>query len=233
MKIKLETFMAGGFFLFSLAYLAFVLSSTASVMIGDVRGYDPGSRAVPLLAAGTIGLLSLSLLIRQRRIEPDEGVAISHGGLILANIAVAACYIALFRPAGYCAATCLAMYWLIVLNLRTIGVRASWPRVFAWMIAAMTYLAACYTLVRVIIRFSFRFARSAELPLFREPAVHAVIAAAALGILFVLVGKVLRRLDSGHEFPMTLQTAVGTTMAIYVMFRLLFLVQLPAGLLNW
>ncbi|MCG8507767.1 MAG: hypothetical protein MI741_00935, partial [Rhodospirillales bacterium] len=51
--------------------------------------------------------------------------------------------------------------------------------------------------------------------------------------LIFVVGLILKRFPSSRAFNVVVQTTVGTTMAIYVIFRQLFLVQLPSGILSW
>lgn len=232
-RVRLNSIMAGGFLVFAVGYLVSFIMMPTTDMIGDTRGYDPGGRVVPMAASGCMALLSLWLFVRSLRPQsarPPESIPV---GLLAANILISAAYIAFFRPAGYVVATCLTLYWLTILNLRSIEVKIGWGTALAWMGATLAYLLALYSLMRGVIRGMFWAARSYAVPAAREPALQALVAGVVLAVLFILAGKVLRRMAPVSEMATAVQSSIGTTLSIYIVFRLLFLVQLPSGLLTW
>lgn len=230
---RFETLMPAGFLLFSLGYIAFALTMENARMIGDVRGYDPGGRFVPLLAAAAMAALSIALLVREVRAGAGKTTFAAPLRLTLSYLFLSVAYIALFRPLGYNFSTCLMVFWLTIINLRETRAGVSWPSACLWMIFTLAYLAGSYTLMRFLIRSMFRFARNNGPALMREPTVHAAVVTVALLIVFVVMGKALRRLAPSEDVAKAVQSSIGATLSIYITFRLLFLVQLPAGLMNW
>lgn len=230
---RLQTLLPFGFFLLSAGYVAFALGLERTGMIGDVRGYDPGGRFMPVLAGAVMGVLSLWVLIREIRANTPAVPFAAPLWLTLANLAISAGYIVLFRHFGYMLSTCLVVFWLTVFNLRATGLVISWPGAFAWLAATIAYLAGGYTLIRFLIRAMYRYARSGGTALAREPVAHALAATIAMLIVFFVMGRLLRRLTRSEAMVKTVQSSIGTTFSIYIAFRLLFLVQLPTGLMNW
>ena len=220
------------FLITSIAYIAFVFSLEESTMIGDNFSYDPGGRIVPLLAAIVLCVASLRLVVHERAsVRGESDRATLH--LVLANIGLSALFIVLFRPLGFVATTGLMMFWFIYLNLRMIETGASMRTALPWLAVTMIYLVFLYSVSRGVVKGLFALARTYQQDLFREPFVQAIAVLVILIPLIVVVGRGLKRLPSSRVYAIASQTTVGTTMAIYVVFRQLFLVQLPEGILSW
>ncbi len=220
------------FLLTSVAYIAFVFSLEEATMIGDNFAYDPGGRIVPLLAAMVLCAASLRLVVHERASAHEESDRATRY-LVLANIGLSALFIVLFRPLGFVATTGLMMFWFIYLNLRATETGASMRTALPWLAVTMVYLVFLYSVSRGVVKGLFALARTYQQDLFREPFLQAIAVLAILIPLIVMVGMGLRRLPCGRVFAIASQTTVGTTMAIYVVFRQLFLVQLPQGVLSW
>jgi len=221
-----------GFFLFSIGYLAFILSLDSTVMIGDTYGYDPGGAVVPASAAVLLGLAALWQLVTQHPVANEDRTK-APVGLLLSNIAISAVFIAVFRYAGFLLSTGIALHLLIQLNLWTENGRQDLKNGAAGLAITILYLTVMYAVLRGMIKMLFWLARNFDLPFFREPALQAGLGVLVLAGLIYIVGRLLARIYRTPGTVALIQTSVGTSLAIYVIFRLLFLVQLPAGLLAW
>lgn len=221
-----------GFFLFSIGYLAFILTLDSTVMIGDTYGYDPGGALVPASAAVLLGLAALWQLITRHPVENGDRTK-APVGLLLSNIAISAVFIAVFRYAGFLLSTGIALHLLIQLNLWTENGRQDLKNEVAGLAITIIYLTAMYAVLRGVIKMLFWLARHFDWLFCRDPALQAGLGALVLAGLIYLVGRLLARICRTPAMVALIQTSVGMSLAIYVIFRLLFLVQLPAGLLAW
>lgn len=231
MKLRLSFLLPLGLFAFALFYAGFTLSLETERMIGDAFGYDPGSRLVPLLTAGVLGIAMLVEMGRALRREPS-GAGSDATWLVLANIAIGIVFIGAFRYLGFLLTTAASLFMLIALNLRAAEPeRRTQP--FLGLALTLVYAVAAYSAIRGVVRLCFALSREFELPLFREPALQATMAVAT-SIIVLFVGRFLiRRVPAARNFATAVQVSVGVTLAIYVVFRLFFLVQLPQGVVWW
>lgn len=213
---------------FAFAWLGYALSLPNVGMIGDRFGYDPGSRFLPL-AAGVVLLVALVAdLIRN---WPASKTAV-HMGPIVGSVLALVIYLALFRPLGFVLSTSIVMLCLITLNQRDIGKGPGLVPFLTALVAVTAGSVALFALVRRVVRACFELARTHDLPILREPAIQAAIVGALVLIVLIALALFCRR---WRHVPLVTaaQTSIGLTFAVYVVFRQLFLVQLPAGLLNW
>lgn len=220
-----------GCFVASLIYLGFMLASESSRMVGDSFGYDPGSLALPVLAGGVLAAVSLYLFIRER-----HGTATAtwqSTKLVIANLVLAILFIALFRHLGFILTTGLFMFVLIVLNQREAGESLAPARLAAWLAFTGGFLVVLFSMARGVVKTCFTLFRATHWEGFRDPFIQASIEIAVLVPVFILVGLAIRRRTGSSVYLTMSQTAVGTTMSIFILFRELFLVQLPKGVLFW
>lgn len=215
----------------ALLYVAFVLSLDPSQMIGDVYGYDPGTRALPLFAGLVLAGASLHLAVRERHAAPVDWL--QPRGLVLANLGLSVLFILLFRYLGFILTTGGLMFVLIALNVRQTGVAVGWGRAGRWFALTMGELVALYSLARGVVRLCFMAFHATGWEPLRDPFLQAAIETAVLVPLFAAGGWALRRACGSTAFLTMSQTAVGTTMGIFLVFKEYFLVQLPKGLLFW
>lgn len=229
-----EFIVAFGLFVFALLYCAFTLSLPVERMLGDSFGYDPGSRSIPLLA--TLILMAAALFemvkaVRRSGGAPDADRRLA--ALVLANIACSVFLIAGFRPLGFLVATSLTLYALIALNLRAAGAVLPLGRAAAGAAAALVWVLVLYSLLRGVVRLSFVLARSHDMPTLREPVVQGSAATLVVAAMLFLGGRVLARSGERVGPPVLIQTVAGSTLGIYIVFRLFFLIQLPKGVVTW
>ncbi|MFV0333262.1 MAG: hypothetical protein ACK5JR_04235 [Tropicimonas sp.] len=232
MKIRLSFALPFGLFLFALFYIAFTLSLETGRMIGDTFGYDPGSRLVPLLCAGLLGLVMLVEMGRARRMaRPRAGE--DAAWLVVLNIVVAVVFIATFRYLGYLLATAATLFVLIACNLRAVGAGWRAPAFFKGLVLTLAYAVLAYSAIRFVVKTCFRLAREMQMPLLRDPTLQAGLATAILVLVLVAVHLLARRVGPIRDVWVPVQISVGVTMTVFVIFRLFFLVQLPRGVIWW
>lgn len=221
-----------GLFLFALFYTAFTLSLDTERMVGDTFGYDPGSRLVPLLACGILGFAMLVEMVRART-SAQSDVCSDATGLVLINIAISVGFIAAFRYLGYLPATTAALFLLIAFNLRSVGTGWTAAVFLQGLALTLVYGVAIYSALRGVVHLCFTLARQMQLPHFREPALQASLATVVLVLMLVLGHRLLGRRRALGDIWMPAQISVGVTMTVFVIFRLIFLVQLPRGIVWW
>lgn len=213
---------------FALIWLGYAWTLPSEGMIGDRFGYDPGSRFLPVAAGVVLAAALLGDLLRRWPALP----AAIQTGPVVAHVVILIVYLIAFRPLGFVLSTALVLFGLIVLNQRHMGQPFRlWPFVGA-AAALVAGSVAMFSGVRWVIRTCFALARTHGLPMLREPAVQAGLATLVVVVALGLMIWISRR---WRHLPhvAAVQVAIGTTFAIYLMFRQLFLIQLPPGILNW
>jgi hypothetical protein len=234
MKLTIQNVLPLGLLVVAAGYIAFSLSLPNERMIGDAFGYDPGGRVIQITAAAILAATALWELIRHWSGQgAPQGTGKTPVGLLLAHILLIMLFIALFRPVGFILATSLTLYIMIALNLRSAGTQLSSAPIVAGLIGCAAYAVVLYSVLRGVVRLCFIVARQYSMPALREPSIQAIVVAAVLALTLLVGGVILPRLTRQPVLTALLQSAVGITLIVYVVFRLLFLVQLPAGLLTW
>ncbi|MBR3372294.1 MAG: tripartite tricarboxylate transporter TctB family protein [Rhodobacteraceae bacterium] len=218
---------------FALIWLGYAWTLPSEGMIGDRFGYDPGSRFLPVAAGVVLAAALLGDVVRRWPARPVSGLAGPvQTGPVLAHVAILILYLIAFRPLGFVLSTALVLFGLIALNQRHMGQPFRlWPFLGA-VAAVVAGSVAVFSALRWVIRTCFALARTHGLPILREPAVQTGLATLiVVGTLGLMVWICRRWRHLPHVAAV--QVAIGTTFAIYLMFRQLFLIQLPPGILNW
>ena len=228
---------AAVFVVLSLLYIAFALSVEQRRMIGDDRGWDPGSRALPLGAGAVMLAASLFLVVRERAPAGDrERLPTPSRRLIALAIVVSLLYVFAFRAVGFVLGTNLLLLTLITFNTEGDVRIAFVPRFAAAVGVGTAFVLVIYTLGRLITRSLFFTGRRMSSDLLQAPVFTAAVSLAAVAVVFLaIVLGVRRRLPVGPARRLldTMLTAAGTTELLYLVFRQVFLVRLAQGLVRW
>ncbi|MGY6704585.1 hypothetical protein [Roseinatronobacter sp.] len=228
MRHNLALWVPLGLIGFALVWLGYAWSLPSEGMIGDRFGYDPGSRFLPVAAGIVLAAALLGDLLRRWPLMPVP----VQTGPVLAHVVTLIVYLIAFRPLGFVLSTAFVLFGLIALNQRHMGqLFRLWPFVCAMAAVALGSVAV-FTAVRWVIRTCFALARTHDLPILREPAVQAGLATVAVVMAMGMMIWACRRWRH-LQYVAAVQVAIGTTFAIYLLFRQLFLIQLPPGILNW
>lgn len=214
---------------------------------GDVHGYDPGSRAMTLMAGLALAAFALLALARDlvasfTRREPakDRPAAAADGPVAGAPIAGAPLLVAVYgglcilfvaalRPIGFFPASGVLVFVLILANRHAMGARPAPVATVLWTLALLALLLASEALIGALVHALYAVARHQAMPALAQPHVQAWIVIATMSALFVGLAALAHRLPGD---PMPRQAALiglGLALGVYVVFRLLFQVPFPAG----
>lgn len=233
MHQKLPLWVSLFFFLFALGYCISFISAPVVVMIGDTRGYDPGGRVVPIAASAVLALLSLIVFVRESQASKTAPTQAETVRLVITNIALSVVYILVFRSAGYIISTSVFLYVLIVLNLHATEGKNPLHTEIIRFAGMMIYILASYTGLRLAVRGMYRLARSYGMTWAREPVIQSLAAVVAVFVVWLAARWVMRRFCLSRSTCLAIQASGMVTLCIYIVFRMLFLVQLPTGITVW
>ena len=206
-------------------------------MIGDDRGWDPGSRALPISLGFLMLGLSLYLSYWESRGSRDSSTV--HKGplkLILLTISLCVLYILCFRAVGFVLATCILLFTLIYFNYEQDVRWERIPRFLAGLVCSVLLTLSVYSAGRVIIRSLFFFGRNSGLVflssrLFSSAVVLIFMVVLYLALKFFL-GRTMRNPDT-RTLMISGLTATGLTELLYLIFKQIFFISLTQGLIIW
>jgi hypothetical protein len=225
------------FFVVSLLYLAFSFSLEQYRMIGDERGWDPGSRALPIAMGFLMSGLSIYLILRETAKEQEEQ-AIPSGArkLILLTIVLSILYILAFRVLGFILSTAVLLFTLIYFNYHEDVRLKLLPRFFLGLISSTAFVLLIYTAGRFITRSIFYLGRARGYELFTSKVFSAFVvllfAAALFAVLLVFLRKTVNKTETRSLIIAGLMAA-GVTEGLYLVFKQIFLVNLARGIVFW
>jgi hypothetical protein len=225
------------FLLVSLLYLAFSFSLEERRMIGDEKQWDPGSRSLPMAMGFLMLGLSLYLVVKETLPAREERpVPAGARRLVVLTIAASLAYILVFRRLGFILATALLLFTLVYFNRRQ-DVRLNQLPGYAAGAAAGTALALLiYSAGRLLTRGLFAWGRAHGSALLAgnifAAFLTALLMAALFGALAALARRVLRTPGARETFGAVL-LAAGVTEGLYLVFKQIFLVSLPGGIVFW
>ncbi len=205
-------------------------------MIGDSFGYDPGGRLFPVLAGAVMFICSTSVLWQVLRSAPNISKADKQplmSPLVVSNIVAAFIFILSFRFLGYIIASGLFVCTLICLNQRQFDRTLSFWGAVRANATTLIGLLILYSIGRGIVKLCFSIARNYGQPAFREPIYQAALVLIMTLLAFLLFRSLTRRFNMLTDQRTTVLTSIGIVYGIYILFRQIFLVQLPNGLLFW
>ncbi len=210
-------------------------------MIGDEEGHDPGTRALPLASGAVMLAAGLYQILRPR--PAKERPPAQAGGvrvLFLATLGASVAYILLLEWVGFVLLTTLFMYLLFVLNGRAAMGGAAFrisPALCGAGVAAMA-AAVLYTAGRLVSRELFYLGRDAGIGFLSSRTGSVLFFILASGLLFfpsAMAAHRWGRKRSGTE-DLVVNSVIlsnGTTLFLFVVFRMMFRVTFPSGLLFW
>ncbi len=235
MRLSTETTVASLFLVISISYLIFAVAAPPTFMIGDTYNYDPGGRFFPLGSAVVMLLSSVFLLVKsvgkdgKKKTDDDQ----LFSPVVLGNILLSVGFILVFRHLGFILSSGLFICNLIILNFREIGHQITWRKIVWWNGTVLAGLLVLYSIARGVIKICFWLARTYNIQEFREPVIQAAAVALVTGALFAGSVFFIRRANLERQGTLVALVSIGTVFAIFVLFRLVFLVQLPGGIIKW
>lgn len=224
----------------ALVCIGYALSLEQRRMIGDEDSQDPGSRALPLTAGAIMFAAGVYEMLR-----PGKGRdAVPGGGkgsigLFVFTLGCAVVYILLLEPVGFLILTTVFLYILFSLYSRT-SVSDGKLRFLDDLLgltAAVLFVTVLYSAGRFLSRELFYLGRSLGSELAASRTVSVVSFTLIAGLLYVSAGKIvsfrLRGKDDHKIVVRSISLSTATTLFLFVVFRMTFRVNFPAGLLFW
>ena len=225
------------FLVFSLLYLAFCFSLEQHRMIGDERGWDPGSRALPIAMGFLMLGLSIYLILKETSKEQEEQAVPSQARkLILLTIVLSVLYILAFQVLGFILSTAVLLFTLVYFNYHENINLKLLPIFSVGLISSVAFALLIYTAGRFITRSLFYTGRAQGYELLTSKVFSAfavmIFAAAVFMALLVIFRKTVNKPKIRSMLVAGL-TAAGVTEGLYLVFKQIFLVNLARGIVFW
>lgn len=225
------------FLVVSLLYLAFSFSLEQHRMIGDERGWDPGSRALPIAMGFLMLGLSTYLIFKETAKEQAEGsVPTGARHLIVLTILLSVLYILFFRALGFILSTAMLLFTLIYFNYHGDIRLKLFPGFAAGLVSSTAFVLLVYTAGRFITRSLFYLGRARGFELLTSKVFSAFTVFVFVALMFAVLLVSLRKTVNKPRVRSVLVaglTAAGVTEGLYLVFKQIFLVSLARGILFW
>lgn len=226
------------FIIISILYIAFSLSIEQRRMIGDVGGWDPGSRAMPL-GIGILMLLTSTYQFFKESIPTTvqgAGLERSQRKLIIFVMITSFFYIIIFRLAGFIIATNVYLYSLIFFNHKKEIKCRFLPDYFIGLISIFIFGLIIYSIARYTIRFLFLVGKKNSIEVFTGRLLPAFISIAITYCVILLLNIHVKKLIKSPNGKIILASVIFAsivTQTLYIIFRQIFWVNLVNGIVFW
>lgn len=233
MTLSFQRTIAFLFLLLGLALAAYIFRLDNTLMIGDSFGYDPGSKIIPAAAVLVFVVFATIDFIAENKTAHSETSKPIAWKTLVVYLGLMGGVILAFVEIGYILTAGTMIYLMLVVNSSNSSSTRSKSSLVAGIPILFAGLVATYTFVRKIIRSLFSYARELDMYVLREPFLQALVVLVALVGLFGIIHWGANKWQRNSQRYRFVMLSITTTMLIYVVFRLFFLVQLPPGWLNW
>lgn len=238
MKLKSKSLMPLIFVLVAIVYVAFGFSLEQRRMIGDERGWDPGSRAMPI-GTGFIMLgVSIYLFLKESAVV-DEGERPTDSRsvkLVVLTIALSILYILSFRYIGFVLTTYFLLVTLVYFNDSGDIAWKLIPRFMAGAGFGCGFILLLYSFGRTITRYLVLTGKRSKIELLSNRLFTTGITFVVLAVLFLISMGIARKYLK-NTVSRRMMTAVcvasATTELLYLVFKQVFWVSLTKGVINW
>ncbi len=225
------------FVVISIFYLIFAFSLEQRRMIGDERGWDPGSRALPIGTGVIMLATSIYLTLREKpAAERPEKLEEGSGRLIGLTIVLTILYILLFKTSGFILSTNALLFTLVYFNYRK-GIE--WHMVPGFglgFVLSSGFVLMIYSLGRFITRSLVLYGKRSDVELFTAKLFTSGVTLIVLALIFLaalLISRKITRSAEGKYIRISALTAPAVTEILYLVFKQIFLVRLARGLITW
>ena len=231
-------------------------------MIGDEAGHDPGSRALPLgsgLVMLIAGIYDLGKRLRTPKKQERIEVSRPEGGLFWGTVVGCILYLLLLEGVGFLILTTLFLYLLFFFyskeaekgkgaenttKTRQEGEeskgrgaekdKSDTPTGLAAGVLACVLVALCYIAGRIVSRELFYWGRSMGSPVLASRTVSVLVFLLMSGSIYLGALLFGRRIPFWKERSVkwSMALSVGTTLILFIVFRMIFRVVLPLGILD-
>jgi len=238
MKLRSKSLIPLIFVLVAILYLSFGFSLEQRRMIGDERGWDPGSRAMPIGTGFLMLGVSIYLFLKESAaLDGEERTAdIASVKLVSLTIALSALYILSFRYIGFVLATYFLLVTLVYFNDSG---DIAWKLIPRFMTGAgfgCGFILLLYSLGRTITRYLVLTGKRSKLELLSNRLFTTGITFIVLAVLFLIslgVAKKYLKSKESNRMMKAVCVATATTELLYLVFKQIFWVSLAKGIINW
>lgn len=248
MKFNIRKTIPIVFFLFGIFYIIFSFTIIERKMIGDVRDWDPGSRAMPLGVGIVIVFSSIYLYFKESRTTPLKNIKgerkeNNHPNekntqkLIFLTIILSVLYILLFRQIGFIICTVMILYILIfIFSKSDFQLSLFLKTILPGLLFSIGYMLTIYSIGRWITRSLFFLGRNNDIPILKSQLFITGFTFIAVIVLFVITFFITGKMVNRKIFyPIILPAfiSVGITEFLYIVFKQIFWVDLAKGIIFW
>ena len=238
MKVTTKRILPFVFVVVAVFYLIFSFSLEQRRMIGDEKGWDPGSRAMPISTGFLLLGLSIYLTFKEGNSTKDEEESLDPGPvkLISLTITLAIFYILCFRYVGFILSTNILLFTLIYFNYRQDITWRMLPTFLAGIIASSGFILLVYSIGRYITRFLFLMGKRSHVQILTNRLFFTGITFIFLAIIFLLTLFIVKRIfkkEHTRIFFTSVYIATGVTEFLYLVFKQIFWVSLAKGVIFW
>jgi len=226
------------FVVVSILYIVFGFSLEQRRMIGDERGWDPGSRAMPLGLGFLLLGLSIYLALKKEQSEEDEENQPDPGSikLISLTITLSILYILFFRYVGFIFSTNILLFTLIYFNYKTDITWDAIPNCLFGILVSTGFILLLYSIGRFITRFLFLTGKRSNIEILTNrlsmTGITLIVLTGIFLITLFLVKKIMKS-EQSKIFFNAVFIATGVTEFLYLVFKQIFWVSLAKGIIYW
>ncbi len=226
------------FVVVSILYIIFSFSLEQRRMIGDERGWDPGSRAMPL-GIGFIMLgASIYLVLKEARTAGEGEEPLDSGSikLISLTIMLSVFYILFFRYVGFILSTNTLLFTLIYFNYRRDITWNVVPNFLPGLVVSTGFILLLYSIGRFATRFLFLTGKRSNIEILTNRLSTTGITFIVLTGIFLItlfLFKKFLKTEQSKIFLNVVLIATGMTEFLYLIFKQIFWVSLAKGIIFW
>jgi len=197
--------------------------------------------ALPLFLSIFMFAASVYLFITDTAKEAQKKMGKAEFGLFILTLVSLIAYILLIRILGFILCTCIMLFCLCYANSRGGLYREDLKPGGLWLLLTLIFQIFLYSLGRYLTRYLSAAGRDGAIPAWMGNAGFSTFATAMVltGICLVLILALRKQMSAAkagaaiHHAWVSALVAVLTTQLLYLIFRQLFLVRVPQGLITW
>ena len=208
--------------------------SVKTISILTQSGLTP--RTVPVILGISLLLLAALLALHAFRTPADAQATTGDmaTGLVLWTVVLSTLYVLLIRPVGFIITTSSFLFILVSLGRMMYRVPIRPGRLVAGILLNGGLTVGLYWLNRVTHRGLLAAAKQTGSAFLSSPYLHVTVLLLLTGAIILLGFQLLKSAGTREDSWVTPAiTALGTTQVLYLIFRQVFLVSLPNGLLQF
>ena len=225
----------------SILYFIYVVSMGNTQIIGGETIGDPGGMKLPLFLSIFMFGASIYLFITDTAKEAQKKMGKAELGLFILTLVSLVAYILLIRALGFILCTSALLFCLCFANSQGGLRREDIKSGSLWLLVTLIFQVGFYSLGRYITRSLFMASRSGTVPAWMGNTgftafVTAFVLAGIFAALIFILRKPMSVAKAGaavHNAWVSAMVAVISTQTLFLVFRQLFLVRLPQGLIFW